>query len=129
MNRFIQRHREQVIGMLNGFDRLRFRGTLRWLSYGAGLGRRLSALGVPLTQFKQYTQAVTARVRRSIEGVARAAGRPVEYLAKPSTSKEAYARAIAERGGVREGLVGVLHAVEPCRSFRIGRGGAGGYFG
>jgi hypothetical protein len=44
----------------------------------------------------------------------------VEYLAKPSISKEDYARAIAERDGVREGLIAVLHAVEPCYSFRIG---------
>ncbi len=120
MKSFMQRHASSVMGVLNGFDRLRFRGTLRWLCYGAGMGRYLSAIGVPLTQFKEYTQAVTARVRSSIEGVARAAGRPIEYLAKPSISKEAYARAIAERDGVREGLIAVLHAVEPCYSFRIG---------
>jgi len=124
---FIQRHAGSVMGVLNGFDRLRFRGTLRWLCYGAGLGQYLSAIGVPLTQFKEYTQAMTARVRASIEGVARAAGRPIEYLAKPSISKEAHARAIAQRDGVREGLIAVLHAVEPCYSFRIGRDAATGY--
>ena len=128
MKGFMQRHASSVMGILNGFDRLRFRGTLRWLCYGAGMGRYLSAIGVPLWQFKQYTQAVTARVRSSIEGVARAAGRPIEYLAKPSISKEAYARAIAERDGVREGLIAVLHAVEPCYSFRIGRDQVTGLF-
>jgi len=108
------------MGVLNGFDRIRFRGSFRWLSYPAGAGRYLSAIGVPLTRFKEFTQSVTARMRESIEGVARAAGRPVEYLAKPSISKEDYARAIAERDGIREGLIAVLHAVEPCYSFRIG---------
>ena len=29
MSRFIPRHREEVIGRLNGFDRLRFRGSKR----------------------------------------------------------------------------------------------------
>ena len=127
MKSFIRRHAGFVMGVLNGFDRLRFRGTLRWLCYGAGLGRHLSALGVPLTQFKEYTQEITRRVRDSIEGVARAAGRPIEYLSKPSISKEGYARRIAERDGIQEGLIAVLHAVEPCYSFRIGRDPATGH--
>ena len=127
MNEFIQHHASSVMGVLNGFDRLRFRGSLRWLCYAKGLGGYLSAIGVRLTQFKEYTQTVTAQVRESIEGVARAAGRPVEYLASPSISKEAYARGIAERDGIREGLIAVLYAVEPCRSFRIGLDKATGF--
>ena len=115
------------MGVLNGFDRLRFRGSLRWLCYGRGLGGYLSAIGVRLTAFKEFTQAVTAQVRESIESVARAAGRPIEYMAKPSTSKEDYARRIAERDGIEEGLIAVLHAVEPCRSFRIGLDRSTGY--
>ena len=48
----------------------------------------------------------------------------LEYLAGASThcsgtSKEARARAIAERDGVTEGLVCVLSVVEPCRSFAV----------
>lgn len=121
MNLFVQRHRDSVMGTLSGFDRLRFRGTLRWLCYDAGMGRFLSAIGVRLTQFKEFTMGVTARIRASMEGVARAAGRPVEYLSKPSLSKEEHARAIAERDGIREGLIALLSTVEPCLSFRIGR--------
>jgi hypothetical protein len=117
---FIQHHASSVIGALNGFDRLRFRGTLRWLCHAGGVGRYLSALGVRLTQFKEFTQSMTAQVRESIEGVARGAERPIEYLAKPSVSKEAYAREIAERDGIQDGLIAVLYAVEPCASYRIG---------
>jgi len=120
MESFIQRHSSRVMGVLNGFDRVRFRGTLRWLCYAEGFGRHLSAIGVRLTEFKEFTQAMSVQVRTSIEGVARAAGRPIQYLAKPSISKEAYARRIAEEDGIREGLIAVLYAVEPCRSFRIG---------
>lgn len=127
MNGFVQRHRDSVMGTLSGFDRLRFRGTLRWLCHAAGLGRHLSALGVRLTQFKEYTQRITAQVKSSIEGVARSAGRPIEYLASPSLSKEERARAIAEQDGIREGLIGVLYAVEPCHSFRIGKDPATGH--
>jgi hypothetical protein len=121
MNSFVQRHRDSVIGTLNGFDRLRFRGTLRWLCYGAGMGRYLSAIGVRLNRFKEFTTSITARIRASMESVARAAGRPMEYLSKPSLSKEEHARTIAERDGIREGLIGLLSTVEPCRSFMVRR--------
>lgn len=119
MESFIQRHASSVMGVLNGFDRIRFRGTLRWLCYASGLGRYLTAIGVRLTDFKEFTQSVSAQVRASIGEVAEAAGRPIEYLASPSISKEAYAKRIAERDGIREGLIAVLYAVEPCQSFRV----------
>ena len=127
MKSFIQRYQEIVIGALNGFDRVRFRGTFRWLSYASALGRYMSAIGVRLMEFKEFSEAATARVRESVEEVARRAGRPMEYLAKPSLSKGAHARAIAERDKIREGLIAVLYAVEPCNSFRIGKAPETGY--
>jgi hypothetical protein len=35
--RFIQRHAEKIIGMLNGWDRIRLRGTFRWLANVDGM--------------------------------------------------------------------------------------------
>lgn len=121
MNLFIQRHRDSVMGTLNGFDRVRFRGTLRWLCHWAGMGRYLSAIGVRLNRFREYTMSVTARVRASIEGVAQAANRPVQYLPRPSLSKEELAREIARRDGIDQGLIGVFSSVEPCYSFEVRR--------
>jgi len=43
MQKFIQRHQEDVIGVLGGFDRVLFRGTLRSISYGEGLEGFLGA--------------------------------------------------------------------------------------
>lgn len=121
MNTFVQRHRESVIGFLSGFDRVRIRGTMRWLCYPDGLAKHLSKMRVLLKDFKDYAQQFTDRVRQGIEALARAAGRPIEYLASPALSKEDRARAIAERDGVSQGLICVLSAVEPCRSFQIYR--------
>jgi hypothetical protein len=123
MNGFIQHHRDRVMGVLSGFDRVRFRGTLRWLCYPEGLGKHLSYMKVLLKDFAEYSQGVTARVRQAAEQIARAAGRPVEYLASPSRSKEERARDIAARDSVEQGLICVVTAVEPCQSFRIGRDG------
>lgn len=120
MDGFIQRHRSSVIGILNGFDRVRIRGTLRWLCYVDGFGKYLSAMKVLLKDFKRYAEGITDRVRRATERIAEEAGRPLQYLGSPSTSKEEVARAIAERDGIGEGLICVLSAVEPCWSFSVG---------
>ncbi len=121
MNEFIERHRESVIGVLSGFDRVRFRGTLRWLCYADGLGRWLSTMKVLLKDFGSLTRRVTDGIRTAAEELAAAAGRPIRYLASPAQSKEDYARAIAAEDDIGAGLICVLTAVEPCRSFRIGR--------
>jgi len=48
-------------------------------------------------------------------------GRPVKYLTSSQVSKEAIARGIAVKEGIRDGLVCVLTCVEPCGSFEIHR--------
>ena len=84
MNTFVQRHRDSVIGVLSGFDRVRIRGTMRWLCYPDGLAKHLSKMHVLLKDFKAYAQQLTDRVRQGTEAVAQAAGRPMAYLARPA---------------------------------------------
>jgi hypothetical protein len=118
---FVQRHASSVIGSLSGFDRVLFRGTLRRIANAAGLSSFLSHTGVLLKEFGDYSMKLTERVREACEGVARQAGRPVQYLPDPSVRKEDLARQIAERDGIGQGTVCVLSAVEPCWSFEIHR--------
>jgi len=121
MNGFIQRYGSSVIGRLDGFDRIRLRGTLRWLCYADGMGKYLSAMKILLKDFKDYALGITDRVRRATEQIAETAGRPLRYLASSSTSKEDAARQIAEEDGIREGLICVFSCVEPCWSFQVDR--------
>jgi hypothetical protein len=127
MDSFIQRHEQDVIGVLNGFDRMRFRGTLRSVCYSEGLDRYLGAVGVPYKDFGVFAQSLSERLKDQAREVARKAGRPFEYLTRSSQEKEKVAQAIATRDGVTEGLVCVLSCVEPCQSFSIRRNGQGGF--
>jgi len=43
----------------------------------------------------------------------------VRHLNSSQISKEQLARQIAQQDGVTEGLIAVLSAVEPCKSFRV----------
>jgi hypothetical protein len=121
MKRFIQQHAEQVSGVLNGFDRMRFRGTLRWLAYTNGMQWFLNSTGILLKEFKTYVQGVTDQVRAATEELVKAAGRKLIYLDSSRISKEEKARQIAERDGIQEGLVCVFSAVEPCFSYEVRR--------
>ena len=121
MNPFLQRHASVVSGMLSGFDRVRFRGTLRLLANAAGLGCLLSYLGVLLKDFKEYAQSASEQVKAASLASALSAGRPVRYLSDPSIRKEQVARQIVKQDGIGQGLICVLSAVEPCWSFHIHR--------
>jgi hypothetical protein len=52
MRTFLQRHEGQILGVLSGFDRLRFRGTLRMLNNVGGMLAVLGRLGVLLKDFR-----------------------------------------------------------------------------
>ena len=123
MHVFLQRHRNSVTGMLSGFDRLRFRGSLRMLCHKGGFASFLRIIGVKLAEFGQWVEQTTAGIRDATERVARKAGRPLEYLSNPSVSKEEVARQIAAADGIERGLICVLSCVEPCFSYSVyGRG-------
>lgn len=121
MKRFIQQHANQISGVLSGFDRMRFRGTLRWLAYTNGMQWFLNSTGILLKEFKTYVQGVTEQVREATERLVKAAGRPLIYLDSSRISKEVKSRQIAERNGIQEGLVCVFSAVEPCFSYEVRR--------
>jgi hypothetical protein len=108
-----------VFGVLSGYDRLVFRGHLRSLMPTGRMALYCHTNGVLLKDFKQHAQSATDRLLAASEAVARATGRPVEYLPSPKTRKEDYARRIAERDGIRDGLISVLKCVEPCWSFTL----------
>jgi len=119
MNPFIQRHEKSVIGTISGFDRVRFRGTLPWLSCVPMMDRYLRHIGVMLKHFAKYALEVTRLLREATVRLAEQAGRPLVAVAKASAPKDELAREIARRDGICEGLICILAAQEPSYSYRV----------
>lgn len=119
MQQFVQRHADSVIGMLSGFDRLLFRGTLMSLSHVDGMDKFLGSRGVLYKNYGAFAGALSQRLKRHAEELARGEGRPFQYLSRSSVRKEEVARRIMEREGITEGLVCVLSCVEPCRTISV----------
>ena len=121
MERFIHQHRENVTGVLSGFDRLVLRGTLRTLSYTAGMMNFLYEIGVLLKEFGGYVERTTKQLRAACYEKAQQLDRPVIYLPSSQPSKEALAQQIAARDGISDGLICLLSCVEPCLSYELRR--------
>jgi hypothetical protein len=121
VHKFIANHQDEISGVLSGFDRLVFRGTLRSIAYAAGMQRYLSSNEVLLKHFGSHVEQVSQRLKAASLAEAMATRRPVQYLASSKLSKEDIARRICTEDGISHGLVCVLTCVEPCRTFEIYR--------
>jgi len=119
MNSFVQRHAGSVIGTLNGWDRLRLRGTLRMLANLTGMIRFLSYTGHLFKDFGEYAKEVSCQVRRQALAVVERADRPVIHLDSPTANKEQVALEVADRDGIEEGIIAAVTAVESCRSYDV----------
>src|SRR5439155_11254274 len=108
-------HQDRVVGKLTCFDRLIFKGHLTRLYQPGGLKGFLDRQGVLLKHFGLYAKWLSDALKAHAQTLAAEAGRPYLYLEQSYTrrrgcSKEELARRIAERDGVREGLICVLAA-------------------
>ena len=116
---FIQQFKENIIGTLSGFDRVRFRGTARRVSSVEGMGSYLAYLGIKLIDFGSWAQGITETIRQASRYVAEVAQRPIIYLQNAGASKEELAKDIARKDNIKSGLICIIEAVEPCYSFDI----------
>lgn len=124
METFLSIHHDVILGTLSTFDRLIFKGHLSGLYPAGAFARFLNSQHVLLKDFAAYAETITAELKAQAQQVAQKSQRPYLYLASASTaasghSKEAQARALAERDGLTEGLICVFAAVEPCRTFTV----------
>jgi len=117
MNEFILHHAEKIIGVLRGFDRMRFRGTLRRISSASGMETYLKYMHVFLKHFGTWSKSTTEVLRQASEESEAFQGRPNIYLDNPKVSKEDLAKSIAKRDAIEEGPICILRAVEPCWTF------------
>ncbi|MCI0617389.1 hypothetical protein L0244_30820, partial [bacterium] len=117
MERFIQRFSDKVIGVLNGFDRVVIRGSIRALATHTGMREFLYQNGVLMKDFRTYSQPITSQIRELCRKTAERKNRPFIYLPSSQTNKEKIALKVLQEQPVKKGLICMLSCVEPCISF------------
>ena len=121
MEKFIARYRSLVTGVLSGFDRLVFRGSLLPLFRDGGMFFFLERAGVRLLDFKDFVTRTSDRVKEAAYAEAAKLDRPVQYLESSESDKEKIAKRMLADQPIDRGLICVLTAVEPCMSFEYHR--------
>ena len=125
MKAFLQKFALLVAGVLQGFDRLVFKGKLRNLYAPEGMNAFCGRNRIDRENFKAHGAAVTKKILdASLMSEAKRLKRFV-YLNSSKTDKEAVAREIAAKHRVQQGLVCVLQCVEPCWTFDIAHNAKG----
>ena len=119
MERFLKRHEGRIEGIISGFDRILFRGTLRSINYSKGMEIWLSSRGILMKNFAPYAQQLSQRLKEHARKLAERHGRPFIYLESSNQSKEDVAHNIMQQQGIEKGLICVLSCVESCRSYTV----------
>ena len=88
MQQFLDRHQDRIVGVLQGFDRLLFHGTLRSMSYLTGMDKFLNVHGVLYKHFGRFAERVSDKLKEHARQFAEKHQRPFHYLQSSSLSKE-----------------------------------------
>jgi hypothetical protein len=117
MQTFLQRFGTLVAGVLQGFDRLVFKGKLRFLYSPEGMHIFFAKNRLRREDFRTYVAGVTKKIMAaSLIAHAKDLKR-FRYARSTNEDKEAIAREFAAEHRVKQGLVCVLQCVEPCWTF------------
>ena len=119
MKSFMQKNHKDILGAIAGWDRLRFRGTIRWLANTSGINSYIIQQGILIKHFSKWAESITRKVRSMCEAQAKSLDIPVIYLRSSSVDKEKYARRIMQENGIETGDICMFSIVEPCIAPRI----------
>ena len=112
--KLVELYKNKIMGAISGLDRIRFRGTLRWLANQSGLRVFMSHRHILLKDFSGWVESLTSMIRQSCEAAANQLGIETMYLNRSNIDKEKIAREIAQSKGIEEGSICMFSAVEPC---------------
>ena len=116
---FVAQQGRKVIGVLQGFDRVRLQASLRTLYHSGVMEYYLLSQGLLFKDFKALVTRTTDQVREAAEALAQRYRRPVIYLQSQCYHKEDLAREVLREDRIKKGLITVISAVEPCRTWFV----------
>jgi len=118
MSNLIERHHNDIRGVLSCLDRVVVQGTIPSICHPKAMATELDRRGIRLFDYTQFVQPFRDAIRAHAEKVAAEQGVTVEYIRKMKTfrKEDRIQQIIAERGD-HPGLVHIFSAMEPCSSY------------
>ncbi len=119
MDSLYKRFGSIVKGVLNGFDRIVFKGYIRPLMYPEGASSFLQSRKILNKDFKPWMQNQTGRIVADAELLSQAErGQTVAPFRSAEGRKDEVVRARHEELELADGLIGVWWAMESCSTFK-----------
>jgi hypothetical protein len=119
MNKLLACLGKAVKGVLTGFDRIVFKGTILPLAHEDGAMSFLRRRRVLNRDYKKWMLTQTDALVTSVDRYAREqSGRPITHLNTWRRDKEELARKRQKQTGIETGLIGVWSCLESCWSYR-----------
>jgi hypothetical protein len=120
MATLIERHGNQIVGVLSCYDRVVIRGTLPSVCYANAMATTLDARGIRLFDYpKLFAEPLRDAIKAHATRVAADEGIEVEYIKRPKNyRKEDRIREILAERGTHPGLVHIFSVMELCSSYR-----------
>jgi hypothetical protein len=118
MQQFIARFGKIIQGVVSGFDRLLFRGSLRKLNHAHGMEVYLYMNDILFKDYAEHVKRLSQRIKQASIAPVLEQKLPVHYLERGDIDKDQLARQIAAERGIASGDVCVLSAMELAPTFR-----------
>jgi len=119
MDTLLYKYKEKIKGVLEGFDRIVFKGILKPISYAAGMQSFLSRKGVLNKNYKDWTVSQSTTIIKDAEDYTRTnRGTEIQYLPSYHIRKEAAAHEHQKESGLQSGFIGTWSCLESCSTYK-----------
>jgi hypothetical protein len=119
MNMFVAKFRNVVKGIMTGFDRIVFKGSILPLMHATGAMSFFQSRGILNKDFKSWAMEQTGQVVQWAERYAQKhCGQGIEPIRSSKIRKEDLAHKRQQESGIPSGLIGVWSAMESCWSYK-----------
>ena len=79
-NEFVQRHQDNIAGVVGCYDRLIFKGTLSSIGYDRAMEKHLCSIGVRLKDYTEWASSKRDEIKFNAERLASEAGIEIEHV-------------------------------------------------
>jgi len=119
MDTLLHRFDGKIKGVIEGFDRIVFKGFLLPLCHAAGMQLFLMKQGVLNKDYKGWVQERSAIIISDAEEYTRTrCGCDIDYLPSYHIRKEEAAHGRQKKAGIHNGLIGTWSCLESCNTFK-----------
>jgi len=119
MDTLWHRYHEKIKGVIEGFDQIVFKGTLRPLIYAAGMQSFISRHGVLNKDYKDWIGSKSTAIISDAENYSKSqCGKGTIYLPTHKIRKETVAHSQQKELGITQGLIGTRSCLESCNTYK-----------